>query len=90
MSGPSGRASDADSALAGGLLPRRPGDLAERPEKDHLSSGAVSDTDAYLYMMVRWARDAPGFELPAAVAAYAERMEAPPAVRAALAREGLA
>ena len=51
-------------------------------------SSAASVADAYLYVMLRWAR-MQGLEVPEPLPAFVERMEARPAVRLALQHEGL-
>jgi len=63
--------------------------LADRLAGDYLLGHEASVADAYLYVMLRWARTSE-FDLPEPLPAYALRMEARPAVRLALQHEGLA
>ena len=53
------------------------------------SAARCSVADAYLYVMLRWARMLE-LDVPEPLPAFAERMEARPAVRLALQHEGLA
>ena len=62
--------------------------VGEKMEGDYLFGDAFATADALLYVMVRWARDG-GMEAPERLLAYAERMEARPAVKRTLAAEGL-
>jgi glutathione S-transferase len=64
------------------------GFLAGRLEGDYLL-GQASVADAYLFVMLRWAR-ANGIEPPPPLPAYFDRMKGRPAVAAALKHEGLA
>jgi len=82
--------SETEARLAADLLRIRLGFLAANLREDHILRRDFSTADAFLYVMVRWAREAPRVALPDPLAAYADRIEACPAVRAALAREGLA
>jgi glutathione S-transferase len=59
---------------------------ASRPNS---AAGAASVADAYLYVMLRWAR-MQGLDVPEPLPAFIERIEARPAVRQALQHEGLA
>lgn len=63
--------------------------IAERLDGSYLFGDAFTTADALCYVMVRWARDS-GFELPDRLTAYAERIEARPAVQKTLRTEGLA
>jgi glutathione S-transferase len=63
--------------------------VAARLQGDYLFGSDFSVADAYLYVMLRWAR-MQGLRLPEPLPAFAERMEARPAVRLALQHEGLA
>jgi glutathione S-transferase len=80
---------DAEREVARELIGRRLELLAAGLRGDHLLGGGATVADAYLYVMLRWAR---GSELPvpAPLVAYAARIEARPAVQAALRAEGLA
>jgi glutathione S-transferase len=78
-----------DAELARAAIERRLGFLAERLQGDHLLGDAFTVADAYLYVMLRWAGMV-GLDVPEPLAAFAERVEARPAVRQALRHEGLA
>ena len=80
--------SDEDRKVAQEMIGRRLGFLAERLAGDYLFGDEVSAADAYLYVMLRWA-GMQGLEVPEPLAAFAQRMEARPAVRQALQDEGL-
>lgn len=58
-------------------------------EGPHLFGSPFSAADAYLYVMVRWARDSE-LPLPAVLGSYVARLGEDGAVRAALAAEGIA
>jgi len=62
--------------------------IAEQLKDDYLLGDRFSVADAFLYVMLRWAR-ASDMQLPGQLAAYFTRIEARPAVKAALAAEGL-
>jgi glutathione S-transferase len=81
--------SDEDKKVAEEMIGRRLGFLAERLAGDYLFGDEVSVADAYLYVMLRWA-GMQGLEVPEPLAAFAQRMEARPAVQLALRHEGLA
>ena len=81
--------SDAEKKVAQDAIRRRLGFLAERLRGDYLFGRECSVADAYLYVMLRWAR-MQGLEIPEPLPAFVERMEARPAVRRALQHEGLA
>jgi glutathione S-transferase len=63
--------------------------VAARLRGDYLFGTQFSVADAYLYVMLRWAR-MKGMDLPEPLPAFVERMNARPAVRLALQHEGLA
>ncbi len=63
--------------------------LAGRIEGDYLFGGTFSGADAMFYVMVRWARDG-GLRLDHRLLDFADRVEARPAVKAALRAEGIA
>jgi len=80
---------DAEKTVAREVIGTRLGFLAERLAGDYLFGREASAADAYLYVMLRWARMS-DLSLPEPLPAYALRMEARPAVRLALQHEGLA
>ena len=80
--------SDAEKKAAQDAIRKRLGFLAERLRGDYLFGRECSVADAYLYVMLRWARMS-GLEAPEPLPAYALRMEARPAVQLALQHEGL-
>lgn len=77
-----------DKAAAGALLRKRFDFLAGRLGGDYLFGPAFSVADAYLFVMLTWAR-ANQLELPKALEAYFERVRQRPAVRLAFEHEGL-
>jgi glutathione S-transferase len=81
--------SDAEKQAAEDILRRRLGFVADRLRGDYLFGSEASVADAYLYVMLRWARTQK-LEVPEPLPAFTERMEARPAVRQALQHEGLA
>jgi glutathione S-transferase len=81
--------SDAEKQAAEEILRKRLGFVAGQLKGDYLFGREVSVADAYLYVMLRWAR-MKELNVPAPLQAYLERMEARPAVRLALQHEGLA
>lgn len=62
--------------------------LCERVGELYLFSARFTVADAYLFVTLRWAR-AFGVRVPLSLLGYFERVEARPAVRRALAEEGL-
>jgi len=80
--------SDTEKKVAEDAIRRRLGFVAERLQGDYLFGGELSVADAYLYVMLRWAR-MQELEIPEPLPAFALRMEARPAVRQALQHEGL-
>ena len=80
---------EAEKKAAAEIIARRLNYLAARLPGEFLLGGGFGVADAYLYVMLRWARS---IELaaPAPLAAYAARIEARPAVQLALRHEGLA
>jgi glutathione S-transferase len=62
--------------------------IAERLKDDFLLGDRFSPADAFLYVMVRWAGMSE-FPLPRRLLDFSQRVEARPAVRAALEAEGL-
>ena len=81
--------SDAEKQVAEDAIRRRLGFIADRLRGEYLFGSECSVADAYLYVMLRWAR-MQGLDLPAPLPAFFDRMEARPAVRLALQHEGLA
>jgi glutathione S-transferase len=81
--------SDAEKKAAEDAIRKRLGFVADRLEDDYLFGSAFSVADAYLYVMLRWAR-MKGLDLPEPLPAFFDRVEARPAVRLALQHEGLA
>ena len=65
------------------------GHLAERLKDDYLLGPGFSVADAYLFVMLMWARKN-GLSLPNPLLAYVERIKARPAVRRSLEEEKLA
>jgi glutathione S-transferase len=80
---------EAEKQAAREAIVARLGQLAERLKGDYLFGGAFTTADALFYVMVRWARDS-GLNIPGRLTAYAERVEARPAVQRTLRAEGLA
>jgi glutathione S-transferase len=80
--------SDADRQAAAGILAKRFRFLADRLQGEHLFGSAFTVADAYLYVMLRWAR-AKNLDVPEPLPAYFERVQARPAVQLALRDEGL-
>ena len=81
--------SDAEKQAAEDTIRKRLDFLAGRLRGDYLFGSEFSVADAYLYVMLRWAR-MKGLDLPEPLPAFVERMNARPAVRLALQHEGLA
>lgn len=63
--------------------------LSDGLKSDYLLGADFSTADAYLYVMLHWAKGS-SFELPAPLDAYYERVGSRPAVKAALEEEALA
>ena len=80
---------DAEKQAALEAIARRLDLISTRLEGDYLFGDRFATADALLYVMVRWARDS-GMTVDDRLLAYADRIEARPAVRQALAAEGLA
>jgi glutathione S-transferase len=81
--------SESDKKAAEDAIRKRLNFLAARLRGDYLFGSAFSVADAYLYVMLRWAR-MQGLDLPEPLPAFVERMNARPAVQLALHHEGLA
>lgn len=80
--------SDADKEAAQAAIAKRLGFLADRLEADYLFGREFSVADAYLYVMLRWAR-MQKLDLPEPLPAFLDRVAARPAVQQALHHEGL-
>src|SRR5512147_3316729 len=80
--------SEAGKKAAEDAIRKRLAFLASRLRGDYLFGSEFSVADAYLYVMLRWAR-MQGLDLPEPLPAFVERMEARPAVQLALQHEGL-
>jgi glutathione S-transferase len=80
--------SDAEKQVAEEMIRKGLGFVADQLEGDYLFGSALSVADAYLYVMLRWAR-MKGLGLPEPLPAFVDRMEARPPVRLALRHEGL-
>jgi glutathione S-transferase len=83
-------ANDSDDAKAAAAkqITRRLQYLADRFDGDYLFGDTVTVADPYLFVMLLWA-DKNGIALPKPLPAYRDRMLARPAVRMAMAHEGL-
>jgi glutathione S-transferase len=75
-------------ASAGQTILKRLAFIAERLNQDYLLGAGFSVADAYLFVMLMWARKN-GLSLPVPLPAYFERMKARPAVQRSLKEEGL-
>jgi glutathione S-transferase len=80
--------SDAEEEVARKMIAGRFDFIAERLAAPYLFGSECSVADAYLYVMLRWAR-MKGQGVPEPLPAYIERMEALPAAQLTLQREGL-
>ena len=80
--------SDADKAMASGAVVKRLSLLEDGLRELYLFGPRFTTADAYLFVMLRWARQ---FDVPmsAEMTGYFERVLERPAVRQALAEEGL-
>jgi glutathione S-transferase len=77
-----------EKKAAGAAIASRLALLSGRLKGDYLFGSTFSAADAFLYVMVRWAKGS-DIPVPAALAAWSERVEARPAVQATLRAEGL-
>ena len=75
-------------ASAGQTILKRLTLIAEWLNQDYLLGAGFSVADAYLFVMLMWARKN-GLSLPVPLPAYFERMKARPAVQRSLKEEGL-
>jgi glutathione S-transferase len=80
---------DAERDAAREIIGQRLAHVADRMRGDFLFGDAFTVADAYLYVMLRWAKML-GVDAPDPLPAFAARVEARPAVQAALRHEGLA
>jgi glutathione S-transferase len=80
--------SDDDKAAAGETILRRLGLIASRLEDDYLFGAGATVADAYLFVMLRWAKKN-RLALADPLPAFFERMKARDAVRLSLEHEGL-
>lgn len=80
--------SDADRAMASGAVVKRLNLIEDGLRELYLFGPRFTTADAYLFVMLRWAQQ---FDVPmsAEMTAYFERVAERPAVRRALAEEGL-
>jgi glutathione S-transferase len=79
---------DQEKEIVDGVAAQRFAYLAERLSGDYLFGREMSVADAYLYVMLRWAK-ALNLPLPDPLPAYYDRVEARPATQLALRHEGL-
>jgi glutathione S-transferase len=80
--------SDGDKAMASGAVVRRLNILEDGLRELYLFGPRFTTADAYLFVMLRWAVQF-GVPMSAEMTAYFERVAERPAVRQALAEEGL-
>ncbi|MEO8937076.1 MAG: glutathione S-transferase N-terminal domain-containing protein [Burkholderiaceae bacterium] len=81
-------ASDEEKRKASELILKRMGYLSDRLQGDFLFGADVSVADAYLFVMLLWAKKN-GIEVPTKLAALRDRMQDRPAVQTAMKHEGL-
>lgn len=79
---------EAEKPAIGGMIAGRFAHLAGRLVGDYLLGDDFSVADAFLYVMLRWAKMSK-MEVSERFALYVQRLEARPAVQAALRAEGL-
>ena len=82
-------APDDEKKKAGETILKRLGYLAERMQGDFLFGADVSVADAYLFVMLLWAKKN-SLDVPDKLAAFRDRMMERPAVQKAMKHEGLA
>jgi len=80
---------DADKAKAGEAIAKRLGLIAGQLHGDYLFGRDASVADAYLFVMLMWAKKN-SIEIAPPLIAFFDRMKARPAVQLALKHEGLA
>ena len=81
-------AGDEEKRKAGEQILKRMRYLDDKWQGDFLFGAAISAADAYLFVMLLWAKKN-GLEVPAKLAAFRDRMMERPAVRKAMQHEGL-
>ncbi len=81
-------AGDEEKQKAKELILKRMAYLDDRLQGDFLFGADVSVADAYLFVMLLWAKKN-GLEVPAKLAAFRDRMMERPAVQKAMTHEGL-
>ena len=81
--------SEEDGKVARDMIAGRLEWIAGRLNGPYLFGDRFTTADAYLFVMLRWASES-GFELPATLIAYRDRIAERPAVRRTLAAEGFA
>lgn len=79
---------DAQKAKASDTITQRMTLLAGQAKDQFLFGSKVSVADAYLFVMLTWAKKF-AVKIPESLSAYADRMRARPAVKLALEEEGL-
>lgn len=80
--------SDDDKSKAAAVLGKRFGQIADTMRGDYLFGEDVTVADAYLFVMLLWAKEN-AVTVPDTLAAFRDRMMRRPAVRTAMAHEGL-
>ena len=80
--------SDEDKAKAGAMITKRLDYLADTMAGDYLFGADMTVADAYLFVMLLWARKN-GVTIPEPLPAFLARMTARPAVQTAMKHEGL-
>lgn len=80
--------SDEDKARAGEIITKRLQYLADTMAGDYLFGTDMGVADAYLFVMLLWARKN-GITIPDALGPFLARMMARPAVKTAMTHEGL-
>ena len=80
--------SDEDKARAGEMITKRLQYLADTMAGDYLFGADMTVADAYLFVMLLWARKN-GVTIPDALEPFLARMMARPAVKTAMTHEGL-
>lgn len=81
-------AGDEDKRKAKDMILRRLGYLSDAMAGNYLFGDQVSAADCYLFVMLLWSQKN-GIDVPDRLSAYRDRMMARPAVRKAMAHEGL-
>lgn len=79
---------DAEKQAAKQAITERMALIAGKLQGNYIFGDAFCTADAFLYVMVRWARET-DFDLSETLTAYAERVEARPSVQKTLLAEGL-